>query len=343
MQLALVSDIHSNYKALEAFLAYIEKRDVDGIICLGDYLTDCPYPQRTLGMLRNMMSEDIMPPQSEGERTSAKHTMPSKKYSCYMIRGNREQYLIDNFYKPQGWKPSSANGVLYYTSKQITEADIHFFESLPAARTLEMEGCPSMCICHGSPTDLRGNFLEEPKLKDEALRNLKEDYLFGGHSHHQEIYCKFGKTYVNPGSLGIAIDGVGRRAQFAMLRTVEDAKPVGEAIDSNSIGSEGVPATRKFCPERDTNTGAGINQRTKIKFEIELVSIPYDVDTLLQDFTSAGLDEYGMVLNRAVKKTLVTGVNYFYYAVVEAIKLTGKPLPEITEDIWQCVADKLEL
>lgn len=317
MQLALVSDIHSNYKALEAFLAYIEKREVDGIICLGDYLTDCPYPQRTLGMLHAMM----------------------EKYPCYMVRGNREQYLIDNFYKPQGWKPSSPNGVLYYTSKQITEKDIRFFESLSAARTLELAGCPSMCICHGSPTDIRGNFLEEPGLKDEALQNLQEEYLLGGHSHHQEIYCKFGKTYVNPGSLGVAIDGVGRRAQFAMLRTVEECAPTGKVGDSG-LGATVAGAGQHGKREID-ETGAG--QRISLKFEVELLSIPYDVDTLLQDFTSAGLDEYGMVLNRAVKKTLVTGVNYFYYAVVEAIKLTGKPLPQITEDIWEQVADKLEL
>ena len=35
-KLAVISDIHGNYKALEAFLEYIEENPVDGIVCLGD-------------------------------------------------------------------------------------------------------------------------------------------------------------------------------------------------------------------------------------------------------------------------------------------------------------------
>ena len=89
MKLAVISDIHGNYKAFEAFLAYIEDKEVDAILCLGDYVTDSPYPQRTMELLFQMM----------------------EKYTCYMVRGNREQYLIDNYYHPQGWKLySSANG-----------------------------------------------------------------------------------------------------------------------------------------------------------------------------------------------------------------------------------------
>lgn len=283
MQLALISDIHGNYKAFEAFLAYIAKREVDGIVCLGDYVTDSPYPERTLIMLYEMM----------------------EKYPCYMVRGNREEYLIDNFYHKKGWKPSSTSGALYYTSQHVTEADIHFFENLPAVRELVMPGCPSTLICHGAPLEIRGNLKENPKLKEETLRNLKEDYLFGGHSHNQEIDERFGKTYVNPGSLGLAIDGRGRHAQFAMLHTEE--------------GEDG-----PF-------------------WQVEQISIPYDVDAFLQDFTVSGLDEYGMILSRGVKKTLVTGINYFYKAVMEAERISNKPLWEIPESVWQQVAERFSL
>ena len=110
-----------------------------------------------------------------------------------------------------------------------------------------------------------------------------------------------GKMYINPGSLGLAIDFVGGRAEFAILEGDEEGwKP-------------------------------------------QLISIPYDLEGFLQAFTESGLDEYGMILNRAVKKTLRTGRNYFYYAVCEAIRLSGKPLGETTEDIWQQVAVNLEL
>lgn len=280
-RLALISDIHGNYKALEAFLEYIANKNVDGIICLGDYVTDGPYPQRTLSMLREM----------------------GEKYSCEMVRGNREEYLIGNFYRPEGWKPSSANGLLYYVAGQVTEDDIHFFESLPSAKQLSFAGCPPTLLCHGTPKDLRGNVWEKPMLKGEILKELKEDYLFGGHTHHQEMECAGGKTYVNPGSLGCAIDGMGRQAQFAMLEV--------------------------------KNAGG------KASYQMDFVSIPYDLDSFLRDFAEAGLDECGMVLSRCLKRTLQTGLDYFYAAVCEAVRISGKPVPEISEQVWEQAAERL--
>ncbi len=68
MKVAVISDVHGNNKALEAFLDYIESRSVDAIIGLGDYVTDSPYPERTLSMIYEMQ----------------------KKYRCHLIRGNRD-------------------------------------------------------------------------------------------------------------------------------------------------------------------------------------------------------------------------------------------------------------
>ncbi|MCI8693836.1 MAG: metallophosphoesterase [Lachnospiraceae bacterium] len=53
---------------MEAFLEYIEAHPVDGIICMGDYVTDSPYPERTMNLLYKMR----------------------EKHDCCMLRGNRE-------------------------------------------------------------------------------------------------------------------------------------------------------------------------------------------------------------------------------------------------------------
>ena len=92
-KIALVSDIHGNYRALEAFLDILADHPVDGIICLGDYVTDSPYPERTMALLQEMR----------------------QRYPCYMLRGNREDYLLNNRDNHENWKRSSANGALYYT------------------------------------------------------------------------------------------------------------------------------------------------------------------------------------------------------------------------------------
>lgn len=280
---ALISDIHGNYKALEAFLNYIEEQSIDGIICLGDYVTDAPYPQKTMALLYAMR----------------------EKYTCYMLRGNREEYLLDNRDNRQGWKPSSANGVLYYTRLHMTERDLEFFASLPTERELQVGNCPPLCLCHGTPGRVRGNMQEDKALREEVLEHMPTDYLLGGHSHIQEQVIRQGRTYINPGSLGFAVDSVGRQAQFAVL------------------------------------TG------TESSWKADFFSINYDIDGYLEDFQTSGVDELGMTLNKAVKKSLLTGVNYFYQCIramqEEAEKAGKRTIEEMPEEAWKQLEERFEL
>lgn len=281
--LALISDIHSNFKALEAFLAFLDTHPADAIICLGDYVTDGPYPQRTLALIREMQ----------------------KRWPCYLIRGNREDYLLNNLDNHQGWKPSSNNGVLLYTLNQLSEEDFQFLGSLPTERQIQIEDCPNLHICHGVPGRVRGNVETEPGLREQVLKELPGKYLLGGHSHHQELYHQGEKTYINPGSLGFAIDGAGKRAQFAVL----------------------------------TGDIQG--------WQTEFFAIPYDVEGYLNAFAESGVDKMGMSLSKAVRKSLVTGVNYFYECILEVTeeaKRTGlSDLSQVPETFWQKLEDKFAL
>ena len=280
---ALISDVHGNYKALEAFLTYIGEHPVDGIICLGDYVTDAPYPERTMALLYEMR----------------------KKYTCYMLRGNREDYLLNNVGNKEGWKPSSSNGTLYYTLQHMTERDLAFFASLPTEQELRVEGCPALYLCHGTPGRVRGNVHEEEGLREKVMKELPYPYLLGGHSHHQEIDRLFNKTYINPGSLGFPVDGVGRHSQFAMLTGGEDV------------------------------------------WEAELLSISYDVEEYLRAFAESGVDEMGMTLNKAIKKSLVTGVNYFYKCILameaEARAAGMASVADMPEEEWEKLERRFDM
>lgn len=195
MKVAVISDIHGNYKALEAFLAYIEENTVDAVIGLGDYVTDGPYPERTLSMIYEM----------------------EKKYTCHLIRGNREEYLLDNRRQDQGWHICSPNGALYYTYQRISEADLDWMEAMPSETVLQLGDCPPLTVCHGAPGVIRGNFQFDKPLKEQSMKQLQTGYLLGGHTHHQEMDRIYGKIYLNPGSLGLPIDERGRHAQFALM------------------------------------------------------------------------------------------------------------------------------
>ena len=282
-KLAVISDIHSNYKALEAFLAFLEDHPVNSVICLGDYVTDGPYPERTLALIQKMQ----------------------ERWPCYMIRGNREDYLLRNMDNHQGWKPSSNTGALLYTLNHLSEEELDFLGSLPTEREVLIEGCPTLYICHGVPGRVRGNVKTEQGLRDRILEELPGRYLLGGHSHHQELYRKGEKTYVNPGSLGLAIDGVGRHAQFAVL--TGDAK----------------------------------------EWQAEFFSIPYDIEGYLKDFKESGVEEMGMTLSKAVQKSLVTGINYFFKCVMEVMgearSMGVSDFGQVPEAFWKQLEDEFEL
>ncbi|MBQ7918536.1 MAG: metallophosphoesterase [Lachnospiraceae bacterium] len=280
MVLAVVSDIHANFKAFEAFLEYVKEHPVDGIIGLGDYITDSPYPQRTMGMLYQMMED----------------------YPCYILRGNREEYMLSNREKDQGWKPYTSDGALFYTYENLTEKDLDFFESLSNTMELALPGVPPLTLVHGAPNESRGNFHLNPERRDPVLEEISTDYLIGGHSHHQQIYDNGKKMYVNVGALGMPIDRKGRHAEFAYLYGDEKG------------------------------------------WRAELKSIPYDVEAQIKAFEESGLDEISLVLSKGIKKSLLTGKNYFIDAVNMAFEISGgAPIAELDRSIWEEIERKLEL
>lgn len=277
MKIAVFSDAHGNYKAMEAFLEYCKEHSVDEIIGLGDYMTDGPYPQRMMDLLKKMQA----------------------CYTCHFVRGNRENYLLENWRQDQGWKPSSPSGCLNYTARSLMDEDMIFFEEMPEEMELALDGAPVLYLCHGTPGQVRGNVTLDPEIKEQALAEISGNYLLGGHSHRQELTRHNEKMYMNPGALGMALDGIGKNVHFAVLEVKDGA------------------------------------------WEADLVSIPYDADTYLKDFMESGLDEVGFVLNRAVKKSIVTGENYVLLCIDEVTRRTGLPPQMIPEEVWDAAAEKL--
>ena len=282
MKLAVISDLHGNYYALAKVLAFLRSQEIDGIIGLGDFVTDGPFPQRMMRVLREMQEE----------------------FPCYLVRGNREEYLLENIRHPQNWKAgSSTSGLLDYTFRNLTGQDLEFFEHLP---TITPDTCreslfPALRLCHGAPGELRGNFGLHPELLLSHLENLDAAILLGGHSHKQEQREYAEKTYLNPGSLGLALDGVGGHAHFAIL-TLENST-----------------------------------------WQIECFQIPYDLEGYLAEFDRAGLETHGSVLARSLKRTLTCGVNYFYLTVKRVRELADAlALTDLDEEVWKKAEQELK-
>ena len=63
----------------------------------------------------------------------------------------------------------------------------------------------------------------------------------------------------------------------------------------------------------------------------------------MKNFAESGLDELGFVLNRAVKKTVTTGINYVLKCITEVEREIGLPPYMVPEDMWEKIAQKFDL
>ncbi|MCX4269844.1 MAG: metallophosphoesterase [Lachnospiraceae bacterium] len=201
MKVAVLSDIHANQVALSACLDYLNQRKKNGqeavaaTILLGDYISDCPYPQRTMELLEKW----------------------SQSCPCYWIRGNREEYLLAYQDSPnKNWEESSSTGSLLYTYNNLSRKELDFFRSMPNTDTIAWEGYEPLCICHGSPRNVREELHPDSENAKECLKEIQESYLISGHTHTQcEVFYQ-GKTLWNPGALGIPF-GVKGKTIFSIL------------------------------------------------------------------------------------------------------------------------------
>lgn len=194
-RIAVLADIHSNHIALENCVTYAINKGIHDFIFLGDYISDFPYPQKTLDFLYDLKS----------------------KYTCTFIRGNREDYFL-NYRKEQGtyWGPGSSTGSLWYTYNNLREQDYIFLEQLPDHMTYHVEGLPDICICHGSPRNIKELLYETTPTINEAIQGIDERYILCGHTHKRMDIQYDGVRIVNPGSVGVPLESP-LETQFAIL------------------------------------------------------------------------------------------------------------------------------
>lgn len=198
MRLAVMGDIHSNHTALRACLASALSLGSEAFLLLGDYVSDCACPEKTLALLRAL----------------------SSRFPCRFVAGNREEYMLNHLDgADDGWRsPSSASGSLLFTFRRLARRDFDFFRSLPIAGRFDVPGFPALEYCHGSPLNTRGNLAFGSQDAKDILASLSSDLLVCAHTHIQGEYTHAGKRLVNPVSVGIPwrYDG---KAQFAVLRS----------------------------------------------------------------------------------------------------------------------------
>jgi len=179
--LGILYDIHGNVDALEAVLADAEAVDVDRWLLGGDYGTPSPHPLETLARLREL---------------------PDATW----IRGNGERWLLE----PPEDRPEVRETYGRFRD-QISAEEVEWLFNLPPRAELD-----GILYVHGSPLADDDSFAAEPQEGEERLlAGVRERTVVFGHSHLQfRRPGPNGTDLVNPGSVGMPLDG-DRRAAWA--------------------------------------------------------------------------------------------------------------------------------
>jgi len=196
MKIAVLADIHGNYKALEVCLDYAKRQGVEQFFFLGDYIGELAYPEKTMDMLYDLQ----------------------QNYKCIFVKGNKEDYWLGNWkdFEKSWVYGNSTTGTFLYQYERLRERDLDFFRSMPIARSVEFEGLPSIMLCHGSPDSVKYEIRELNDEVTELLINCKENTILCGHTHRRLCLEKAGKHILNPGSVGIPLASMAK-SQFMLL------------------------------------------------------------------------------------------------------------------------------
>lgn len=196
LKIAVLSDIHGNYAALQRCLDHAENMGIDTFIFLGDYIGELAYPQRTMDILYSI----------------------KEKHTCFFIKGNKEDYWLAYEKNPTGWKEyDSTTGCLYYAYQNLSPKDLQFFKSLSFKEELEFDGLPPITICHGSPRKVNEKLLPDDENTYRIMEDNPSDIILCGHTHIQGKIAHNGKTVLNAGSAGFPMHSNGQ-SQFLILK-----------------------------------------------------------------------------------------------------------------------------
>lgn len=177
--IALISDIHGNYPALQAVLREIDKLKCEATISLGDVAG--------YYCLLNECIQEL------------------KDRKIINLKGNHDDYLLSGKGCPRS---ASANQCLAFQNRYL---GLEHRQWLGQSLTSLAYGKAS--LVHGGWIDPLDEYLYELRAEYFALR--PEKYFFSGHTHVQISQDLGGKFYCNPGSVGQPRDG-DPRAAFAL-------------------------------------------------------------------------------------------------------------------------------
>nr|WP_320009922.1 metallophosphoesterase family protein [uncultured Desulfobulbus sp.] len=204
MRLAILADIHGNYRALDAVLTDIADYGVDRIVSLGDNIGYGPEPEEVVRTLQG--------------------------YRVISVMGNHELALISRGYYNR--LHANAQQSLELSRSLLSQSSLRWLKELPPVETLF-----GARFVHGSPPESLTVYLHNPTHTrlQRLFTTYDEQYCFAGHTHALAWYSQLGTTIssqevglgirhlegkrrylIVPGSVGQPRDSLGWQAKYLL-------------------------------------------------------------------------------------------------------------------------------
>ncbi len=191
-RLALMGDIHANAPALTAVFAAIASAGLRKGLCTGDLVMRGDQPDACVTAVRD------------------------SGWPCVM--GNTDRKVATRPRRDPKHPKAGRIGSRAWSTNQLSRKNLAFLAHLPLVVRVTLKGA-TIVLMHGGPDDPRDAIDADTSSKDlgrlvSALGS--PDCIVSGHTHRALVRSARGCLFVNPGSVGEAIDG-DRRPHWAWL------------------------------------------------------------------------------------------------------------------------------
>ena len=178
-KLAVLSDIHANWYALECVINTWEYKSCGLVVFCGDAVGYYYHAEKVINYLKTNIS--------------------------YGIKGNHDEIL-------QLFMESNKPIINDYTNRYgsglirtvdvISNSDYRWLINLPETLEITLEN-KTILVCHGSPLEKNGYIYQDsPGEIIESIFRLNYDCVIFGHSHYQFVFEKNNQIIVNAGAVG---------------------------------------------------------------------------------------------------------------------------------------------
>jgi putative phosphoesterase len=231
MRILVVSDIHSNWPALEAV-----SEPFDLCVCVGDLVDYGVEPIPCIDWVR--------------------------KNAAHSVRGNHDHGSA------QGVIVNGVSGFRYLTAvtrpvtcARLDETNRRFLARLPLAKYLTLDGKRYLVI-HATPRDPMDEYAPaDVDFWKRRLEGIDVDYVVCGHTHQPYILQVGNTKVINPGSVGLPRDGDPRAAYAVIENNTIELKRVEYPIERTiaSVLASELPQKAKDMLVEVYRTGRLVN------------------------------------------------------------------------------------